>query len=83
MHRGNMLCGVHKSKDGKRDMAMFRVGPDQYTVALEIDGVNEMTFTNRPMKGFVECDENILGDDEARRQVLKLALKYTSGLPAK
>lgn len=83
MHKGHMLCGVHKSKDKTEDMAMFRVGPDQYEAALEIDGVNELTFTNRPMKGIVECDGEIFGDDERRAKILAMALKFTSSLPAK
>ena len=83
MHRGHMLCGVHKSKDKTEDMAMFRVGPDQYYAALEIAGVGELTFTNRPMKGLVECDADIFDNDARRDQLLKMALKFTSGLPQK
>ena len=83
MHRGHMLCGVHKSKDQTQDMAMFRVGPDQYQQALEIEGVGELTFTNRPMKGLVECDGEIFGDDARRAKILAMAFKFTSGLPPK
>ena len=83
MHRGHMLCGVHKSKDKSEDRAMFRVGPDQYARALEIDGVGELTFTNRPMKGLVECDAEIFGDDKRRAQVLAMALSFTESLPPK
>ena len=83
MHRGHMLCGVHKSKDQTEDMAMFRVGPDQYDDALDIKGVGELTFTNRPMKGLVECDGDIFGDDKRRSEILAMALKFTSSLPPK
>lgn len=83
MHRGHMLCGVHKSKDKTEDMAMFRVGPDHYEAALEIAGVDELTFTNRPMKGLVECDADIFGNDMRRKKLLKMALEFTTGLPPK
>jgi len=83
MHRGHILCGVHKSKNGKTNMGMFRVGPDQYETALEIDGVGELAFTGRPMKGLVECDEELVWDDERRRQMIKMALKFTTSLPEK
>ena len=83
LHRGNMLCGVHKSRDGSEDMAMFRVGPDQYEEALELAGVDELTFTNRPMRGLVECDGEIFVDDKLRTKLMTMALKFTNSLPAK
>lgn len=83
MHRGHMLCGVHRSRDKTSDMAMFRVGPEQYQKALEMEGVNALTFTNRPMKGLVECHGDIFGDDKRRSEILEMALNFTTSLPPK
>lgn len=81
MNNGHMLCGVHH-KDGQ-DGAMFRVGPESYQAAMQIDGIGELTFTGRPMKGLVECVGALLEDDETRGKVLSMALEFTASLPPK
>lgn len=82
MNKGHMLCGVHH-KDGQ-DGVMFRVGPASYDKALAMDGVDELTFTGRPMKGLVECFAAVVADeDTVRMALLKLALDFTNGLPPK
>lgn len=81
MNNGHMLCGVHHK--GGLDGAMFRVGPDQYEMAMELDGIGELTFTGRAMKGLVECLGEVLEDDTVRGEVLTMALKFTNGLPPK
>lgn len=83
MHRGHMLCGVHKTKDKSANMAMFRVGPDNYPDALTLPNVSELSFTGRPMKGMVEAVEDIFEDDETRVKLLEMALAFTGALPAK
>ena len=35
------------------DQLMARIGPEAYEGALEEDGVDEMNFTGRAMKGYV------------------------------
>jgi len=82
-HQGHMLCGVHKTKIRSEDGAMFRVGPDNYTDALAIDGVEVLTFTKSPMKGLVETDATIFGDDEKRMRLIAMALAFTGGLKPK
>lgn len=82
-NHGHMVCGVHKSKDKLSDMAMFRVGPDQYEAALAIQGVSELGFTGRPMKGMVETDGSIFEDDARRLRLIEMALTFTNGLPPK
>lgn len=74
---GNMLCGVHKNG------GMFRVGPDNEAAALAVPGSHPMTMTNRPMKGFVEISYDDLADDNARAQLLRLALEFVTAMPAK
>ena len=81
--RGHMICGVHKSKDKTEDMAMFRVGPDNYADALALDGVSELSFTGRAMKGMVETDGSVFENDDLRAQLLDMALSFTDSLPAK
>jgi hypothetical protein len=82
-----MLCGVHQFKDEDKtvigDGAMFRVGPNNYQAALAIDGVRELSFTGRAMKGMVECDAELLEDDTRRGELIALARSFTSGLPPK
>lgn len=83
LNNGHMLCGVHKSKDKTEDQAMFRVGPEQYEAALNIEGVEVLGFTNRPMKGLVETGSYIFEDDDLRQELLAMALTFTSSLPPK
>lgn len=82
LNNRHMVCGVHKSAAGE-DMAMFRVGADQYQAALNIEGVSELSFTGRPMKGMVEASSDIFERDDARRRLLTMALKFTNSLPPK
>lgn len=77
MLAGNMLCGVHKNG------AMYRVGKGNYEAALALDGVCPMTFTGRPMGGFVDVSRDALDDDTTRDALLSLALSFVSTLPAK
>jgi hypothetical protein len=77
MLHGNMLCGVHPKG------AMYRVGKENESFALAVPGVRPMTFTGRSMGGFVEVDEDLLADDNARGRVLALALDFVAPLPPK
>ncbi|PHR57690.1 MAG: hypothetical protein COA43_11795 [Robiginitomaculum sp.] len=81
MNRGHMLCGVH-FKNGE-DGVMFRVGPDNYDAAMALEGIGELKFTGRPMKGLVEGLGEVLADDNVRSQVLAMALAFTNNLPPK
>lgn len=83
MHRGHMLCGVHRSKDKSANMAMFRVGPGHYPNALALDGVEELAFTGRPMKGIVETGDAVFENDKLRAELIRMALEFTQSLPAK
>lgn len=74
---GNMVCGVHKGG------AMYRVGPDRYDAALALPGVEALSFTGRPMKGLVEVDDDVLGNDETRRALTVLAMDFAATLPPK
>lgn len=82
-YRGHMLCGVHKIKATGEDGAMFRVGPDNYNAALDIDGIEKLTFTKTPMKGLVESGAEIFADDEKRLAIIAMALEFTGGLKPK
>ena len=83
LHNGHMLCGVHKAKDKTTNMAMFRVGPDQYQEALGLDGVSELSFTGRPMKGMVETFEDVFENDALRCKLIDMALTFTGSLKPK
>jgi hypothetical protein len=84
---GHMLCGVHQMRDADKnvtgDGAMFRVGPANYETALAVTGVRELSFTGRPMKGLVECDAELLEDDQRRAKMISLATQFAQSLPPK
>ncbi|MFY0661258.1 MAG: TfoX/Sxy family protein [Shimia sp.] len=77
LHRGNMVCGVHKGG------GMARVGKEHEAEALQIDGVDPLSFTGRKMGGMVDLSEDLLGDDTLRAKVIALALTNAQSLPPK
>ena len=77
MLNGNMLCGVHKNG------GMFRVGKELEAEALAFEGARPMDFTGRPMAGFIDVDDDLLGDDDRRLRMLALAQAYVGAIPAK
>lgn len=77
MLNGNMLCGVHK------DGGMARVGKDNEAAALELDGVEPLSFTGRRMGGMVDVSEASIAHPGIRDAVLTLAKDFVESLPAK
>ena len=65
-----MCLGVEK------DRLMARIGPDAYEDALTQKGCQEMTFTGRPMKGFVFVEDEGLDLDEDLEFWVDLCLAY-------
>ncbi|MDJ0628892.1 MAG: TfoX/Sxy family protein [Rhodobacter sp.] len=74
---GNMLCGVH------RDGGMFRVGKENETAALDIEGAGPMQFTGRKMGGLIDVTGDGLADDARRERWMRLAMGFVGGLPPK
>ena len=77
MLNGNMLCGVHQ------DGGMARVGKENETAALQLEGVTPLSFTGRPMGGMVDLDADVITDYQRRADVMALAIEYVENLPAK
>ena len=77
MLNGNMLCGVHK------DGGMFRIGKENEAAALAVDGASPLGFTGRKMGGMVEVTDAAIADDVALGELMRLALDFVGGLPAK
>lgn len=77
MLNGNMLCGVHKGG------GMARVGKDNEAAALELDGVEPLSFTGRRMGGMVDVSEASIAHPGIRDAVLTLAKDFVESLPAK
>lgn len=48
-----MLCGLLQDKETHDALLMARVGEDAHEFALKKMGAQQMTFTGRPMKGYV------------------------------
>ena len=74
---GNMLCGVHKNG------GMARVGKDNEAAALELDGVEPLSFTGRRMGGMVDVSEAAIAHPGIRDALLTLARDFVESLPAK
>jgi hypothetical protein len=62
---------------------MARVGKQNETAALELDGVDALSFTGRRMGGMVDLSDAAIEDNEIREAVLALAKQFVSPLPAK
>jgi hypothetical protein len=77
MLNGHMVCGVHKGG------GMARVGKAAEAAALEIDGIEPLSFTGRKMGGMVDVSEDLLGDDERRARIVAMSLGYAQSLPPK
>ncbi len=77
MLNGNMLCGVHK------EGGMARVGKANEPAALELDGIDPLSFTGRKMGGMVDLDAAAIEDETILRAVLSLARDFVESLPAK
>ncbi len=76
MVNGNMACGPVKRT------LMVRVGPDAYQSALA-DGADEMTFTGRAMRGFVQVDADDLDDDSVLAAWVDRGVGFAASLPPK
>ena len=74
---GNMLCGIHKNG------GMARVGKENELAALELDGIEPLSFTGRPMGGMVDMSFKAIECKETRDAVLALARQFVEPLPSK
>jgi len=77
LKNGNMVCGVHKGG------GMARVGKAAEPQALEIEGINPLSFTGRPMGGMVDVTPDVFDDADLRGQIVAMALAYARSLPPK
>ncbi|MBJ7459464.1 MAG: TfoX/Sxy family protein [Thermoleophilaceae bacterium] len=77
MVNGNMACGPNK------DVLIVRVGKDAYEETLEHEGAEPMTFTGRPMRGFVEVSLDFLDSDDELADWVGRGFDFASSLPAK
>lgn len=77
MVNGNMACGPNG------DLLIVRVGPDAYADALAEPDASEMTFTGRPMRGFVEIPGDALAEDGRLAEWVDRGVAYAASLPAK
>lgn len=74
MVRGHMCCGV-------TDVLMLRVGKDAHADALARPHARPMTFTGRPMDGFVFIDPPGWKTDKALAAWLARGLAHVETLP--
>lgn len=55
---------------------MARIGEEQYKTAIQIEGVNPMDFTKRPMKGYVFVSPEKTDLDDNLHYFLQMALDF-------
>jgi TfoX/Sxy family transcriptional regulator of competence genes len=74
---GKMFVGISGSK------LMARVGAERYQDALALPHVREMTFTGKPMKGYVYVDPPGLAEDGDLAAWLSWCASHVAVLSAK
>jgi TfoX/Sxy family transcriptional regulator of competence genes len=77
MVRGHMCCGIIN------DVLMARVGPDEYSKALNRSCAREMDFTGKPLKGFVYVDPDDFGEDSDLQEWVEMCERFIASLPPK
>lgn len=77
MVAGHMCCGV------SGDKLMIRVGAESYARYLAKDHVSEMTFTGKPLKGFLYVAPEGLSQDRDLAAWLDICLSLVASLPPK
>lgn len=65
-----MLCGIVKNE------VMARINPEIYEESLKVNGVNEMNFTGRAMRGFVFVTEDAYDLDEDLEFWIQKCIEY-------
>ncbi|MCA9603117.1 MAG: TfoX/Sxy family protein [Polyangiales bacterium] len=75
--RGNMFCGVTNNQ------LMVRVGPDAYEAALRRPHTTEMTFTGRPLRGFVYVNPAGFRTAPSLASWVRRAMAFVETLPPK
>lgn len=75
---GNMLVGPLKTGG-----LLARVGKPNYGAALKRPGAVPMTFTGRPMSGFVEVNDEGIDTDEALADWIAYSDAFVKTLPPK
>ena len=70
MVEDKMCVGIIKNE------LMARIGEEKYMEAISKKGCKEMTFTGRPMKGYVYLDDDALDLEVDLEYWLQLALDY-------
>lgn len=59
-----------------KENLMARIGPDAYEEALTKDGCKEMSFTGRPMKGYVYVEPHAVDMDKDLEYWVQLCLDF-------
>ena len=77
MFQGNMFVGITDND------LMVRVGKADYAAALAEPHAREMTFTGRPLTGYVYVAADGITEDEDLQRWCDWALSFACTLPAK
>jgi hypothetical protein len=77
MLRGHMFLGTAKGS------LMARVGPQNYERALAMEGVREMDFTGKPLRGYVFVEPQSLKSAADLNRWVEICADFVATLPAK
>lgn len=67
---GKMLCGIVGNQ------MMARINPEIYQESLKLEGVKEMDFTGRAMKGYVYLNPDTIDREDDLEHWLNLCLAF-------
>lgn len=73
---GKMCVGLDQEKSKKENRVMARIGEAAYEDALVKKGARPMTFTGRPMKGYVFIDPIGVDSDKDLEYWVQLCLDF-------
>ena len=59
-----------------KETLMIRIAPEEEKRLKEKDGVQDMTFTGRPMKGFLYVSPDAIVDEEDLEYFIERALEF-------
>jgi hypothetical protein len=75
--RGHMFIGIVGNN------LMARIGPDNYSLALQQPHVREMDFTGKPMQGYVFIAPDGIATEQSLAKWSDLCLRFIDTLPPK
>jgi hypothetical protein len=65
------------------ELDTVRVGKENEAAALELEGIEPLSFTGRKMGGMVDISDAVICNATRMSAILELAVDFVGGLPSK